>query len=88
MVLLAAMKAAVIAETVGSARVIYVDQLGIRPRSVLRATSHKLCASFPERKICFKSHLDVYPGHHLVMLLKMLTISMIIWLLDSNEQVY
>ena len=48
--LLEAMGAAEMAETMGSARVLYVDPLGIRPSSVLKATSLKLCASFPSGK--------------------------------------
>ena len=48
--LLAAMEAAEMAETVGIARVLYVDPLGIMSRSVLRATSLKLCAYFPNGK--------------------------------------
>ena len=53
MELLAVMEAAEMAETVGSEHVLYVDPLGIRPSSVLRATSLKLCF-FPERKMCLK----------------------------------
>ncbi len=50
MELLAAMEAAEITETMGREHVLYVDPLGIRPSSVLRATSLKMCASFPNGK--------------------------------------
>ena len=51
--LMAAMEAAEMAETVGSGHALYVDPLGtsIRPSSVLKATSLKLCASFPNGNV-------------------------------------
>ena len=50
MELLAAMEEAKMAKTVFIEHVLYVDPLGIRPSSVLKATSLKLCASFPNGK--------------------------------------
>ncbi len=52
--LLAAMGAAEMAGTAGNARVLYVDPLGTRPSGVLRATSLKMCASFPIGKCDLK----------------------------------
>ena len=37
-----------------TSRVLYVDPLGIKPSNVLRATSLKLCASFPNGKCVLK----------------------------------
>jgi hypothetical protein len=54
MELLAAMEEAKMAKTVFIEHVLYVDPLGIRPSSVLRETSLKLCASFPNGKMRFK----------------------------------
>ena len=51
----AVMEAAEITETVGSELVSFVDPLGIKPSSVPRATSPKLCASFPKRKMSLKA---------------------------------
>ena len=47
MELQATMEAAEMAQTMCNEHVLFVDPLGIRPSSVLTATSLKLCASFP-----------------------------------------
>jgi hypothetical protein len=50
MELLVAMEVVEMAETVGNEHVLFVDPLGIRPSNVLRTTSLKPCAFFPNGK--------------------------------------
>jgi len=62
------MEAMGMAETADSALALYVDLQGIMPRSIQRTTSTKHPCFFPPGKNV-QIQFDVYPGHHLVMLL-------------------
>ena len=78
---LAAIRGGEMVKTTGSALVLYVDPLDISPSSAPRATSPKHACFYHRDNVLKKSQWDVYPDHHLVMLLKLSTISKIEWLL-------
>jgi hypothetical protein len=65
---LAAMGAVVMGETSATALVLYVDPQGNMPNTVQRVTIPKHPCIFSQEKYV-QNQWDVYPSHHLVILL-------------------